>query len=58
MAAGNDAAVTFYDKDGKISQRFDFSHDENEGDFTVADVNPSGRCIVLGSFNRYPCSLF
>ena len=52
-AAGNDQMICFYDKEGTQSQRFDFSHDESEKEFTTAAFNPSGETVVVGSFNRF-----
>lgn len=45
--------VCFYDKDGMQLQRFDFSRDESEKEFTAAAFNPSGETVVVGSFNRF-----
>jgi len=52
-AAGNDQLVCFYDKDGMQLQRFDYSRDETEKEFTTAAFNPSGETVVVGSFNRF-----
>ncbi|KAL3897688.1 MAG: hypothetical protein SGPRY_013001 [Prymnesium sp.] len=48
-----EAIVCFYDKDGMQLQRFDFSRDESEKEFTAAAFNPSGETVVVGSFNRF-----
>lgn len=45
--------VCFYDKEGALLQRFDYSRDETEKEFTVAAFNPSGETVVVGSFNRF-----
>jgi intraflagellar transport protein 172 len=42
VAAGNDQKVTFYDTNGNVLQRFDYTHDDKVKDFTVAQFNPSG----------------
>jgi len=52
-AAGADQMVVFYDKEGGLLQRFDYSRDETEKEFTVAAFNPSGETVVVGSFNRF-----
>ena len=52
-AAGADQFICFYDKEGTQLQRFDYSHDESEKEFTVAAFNPSGETVVVGSFNRF-----
>ena len=51
--AGNDQIITFYDKEGMALQRFDYSRDEGEKEFTAAAFNPSGETVVVGSFNRF-----
>ncbi|KAI8804484.1 hypothetical protein BJ742DRAFT_824622 [Cladochytrium replicatum] len=53
VVAGNDKIVTFYDHDGRIAQEFNYSRDEDERDFTTAEMNPSGQSVVLGSYNRF-----
>ena len=53
MAAGPDQKVVFYDKEGMCLQRFDYSRDETEKEFTCASFNPSGETVVVGSFNRF-----
>ena len=45
--------MVFYDKEGMVLQRFDYSRDEKEKEFTVAAFNPSGETVVVGSFNRF-----
>ena len=52
-AAGSDQLICFYDKEGTQLQRFDYSHDEAEKEFTVAAFNPSGETVIVGSFNRF-----
>ena len=52
-AAGPDQMVCFYDKEGMLLQRFDYSRDETEKEFTCATFNPSGETVVVGSFNRF-----
>ena len=32
-------------------QRFDYKNEDK--DFTIATVSPSGQSVVVGSFNRY-----
>lgn len=55
VAAGTDSKVVFYDGDGLVAQKFDYSQDEKEKEYTCASCSPSGQSIVLGSFNRYKC---
>ena len=45
--------VCFYDKEGQQLQRFDYSRDETEKEFTAAAFNPSGETVIVGSFNRF-----
>ncbi|KAJ3253804.1 hypothetical protein HK103_005291 [Boothiomyces macroporosus] len=52
MAAGPDRTVVFYDAEGKVLQKFDYSSNPDIQDFTVAEQSPSGQCIVIGSFDR------
>jgi intraflagellar transport protein 172 len=52
MVTGADKVVVFYDSDGKIQQKFDYSQTPDAYDFTVAEPSPSSQCVVLGSFNR------
>ncbi|KAI9096123.1 hypothetical protein DFS34DRAFT_154359 [Phlyctochytrium arcticum] len=52
VAAGNDRAVVFYDTEGHVMQEFDYSRDDEEQDFTVAEFSPSGQSVVIGSYNR------
>lgn len=52
-AAGPDQTICFYDKEGMVLQRFDYSRDETEKEFTCAAFNPSGETVVVGSFNRF-----
>ncbi len=53
MIAGPDKVIVFYDSQGRSVQQFDYSADEDEMDFTVAEASPSGQSTVVGSFNRY-----
>ncbi|KAJ3273642.1 hypothetical protein HDV01_004251 [Terramyces sp. JEL0728] len=52
MAAGPDRTVVFYDAEGKVLQKFDYSLNPDIQDFTVAEQSPSGQCIVIGSYDR------
>lgn len=52
MAAGSDSKIIFYDTKGNIIQRFDYTHDKNEKEFTVSEFSPSGTSVAVGSFNR------
>ena len=45
--------IVFYDKEGQALQRFDYSREEGEKEFTAAAFNPSGEYVVVGSFNRF-----
>jgi intraflagellar transport protein 172 len=53
VAAGNDNKVIFYNEDGNVFQRFDYSYDTAVKEFTVAAFNPVGETCVLGNFNRF-----
>ncbi len=53
VAAGSDAKVSFYDLEGNLASRFDYSSEEGLGDFTKAVVNPSGDSFIVGNFNRF-----
>ncbi|KAI9201990.1 uncharacterized protein BJ171DRAFT_584638 [Polychytrium aggregatum] len=53
VAAGTDRCVVFYDNEGRVAQEFDYSRDDEEQDFTVAEFSPSGQSVVIGSFNRF-----
>jgi intraflagellar transport protein 172 len=53
MAAGSDAKVVFYDTKGNVVQKFDYAHDKNEKEFTVAEFSPSGTSVAVGSYNRF-----
>jgi intraflagellar transport protein 172 len=33
--------------------RFDYSQDDDQHEFTVAECNPGGQSIVIGSFDRF-----
>ena len=41
-----------YGKEGKVLQKFDYSRDDDEKEFTVAVCSPSGQSVVVGSFDR------
>jgi intraflagellar transport protein 172 len=51
VAAGCDKRVIFYADTGRIVQQFDFSRDD-EYEFACAVADPSGRSVVIGSFDR------
>ncbi|KAJ1554535.1 hypothetical protein HK405_004770, partial [Cladochytrium tenue] len=51
-AAGSDRRVVFYEHDGRVLQEFDYSRDEDEQEFTVLEMSPSGQCAIAGSFDR------
>lgn len=52
MAAGNDGGVVFYDAGGKNLQSVNLSTDD-VADFSSAAFNPTGDCVVLGTFNKF-----
>ena len=52
VAGGNDAKVSFYDVNGNLVQRFDYTNDQKIRDFSCIAVNCAGDTIVLGNFNR------
>jgi len=41
----------YFNNDFLEIQRFDYKNEEK--DFTIATVSPSGQSVVIGSFNRY-----
>jgi len=53
MAAGNDQILTFYDENGAVVQKFDYSSDDTVKEFTVANFNPSGESVAVGNFNKF-----
>ena len=53
VVAGSDRQIVFYDQEGHVMQEFDYSKDDEEHEFTVAEFSPSGQSVVIGSFNRY-----
>lgn len=54
MAAGNDRVVVFYNPSGgKTVSTFDYSGDEDQNEFTVAETSPGGESVIIGSFDRY-----
>jgi intraflagellar transport protein 172 len=53
MAAGSDLRVFFYDVKGSILQKFDYSHDDKEKEYSSCEMSPSGQTVVVASFNRY-----
>ncbi len=53
VAGGNDGKVTFYDLQGNIVSRFDYTSDDRVKDFTLATFNPSGDTVALGNFNKF-----
>ena len=52
IAAGNDLKVVVYDTKGRPVQTFDYTKDLEQEEFTVAETSPSGKSVVIGSFNR------
>lgn len=50
---GTDNKVVFYDLDGLVVQKFDYSQEDQEKEYTCASSSPSGQSVVLGSFNRF-----
>jgi len=53
IVAGCDRRVVVYNREGRMVQNFDYSHDESEKEFAVALSNPSGQSVVVGSYDRY-----
>lgn len=43
----------FYNNNGSLLNKFDYSHDEKVKEFTIARFNPSGETCVIGNFNRF-----
>ena len=52
IIGGCDKRILVYDKDGQVSQTFDFSRDPDEREFTVACNSPSGQSAAFGSYNK------
>ena len=52
IAAGCDKRIIVYDREGRVSNQFDHSKDENEREFTVACTSPSGQAVCIGSYDR------
>ena len=52
LAAGCDKRIFAYQRDGRIMQQFDYSREDDEHEFTVAECSPGGQSIVVGSFDR------
>lgn len=52
-AAGNDARVSFYDKDGALERTFDYSSEPHVKEFSSAVFNPTGEALVVGNFNKF-----
>mmetsp|Transcript_137045 Transcript_137045/g.238278 ORF Transcript_137045/g.238278 Transcript_137045/m.238278 type:complete len:1651 (-) Transcript_137045:230-5182(-) len=52
VAGGNDCKVVFYDRMGSQLQHFGYPMSE-EKEFTCAQFNPSGQCLVVGSWNKF-----
>jgi intraflagellar transport protein 172 len=51
-ACGNDCKVVFYDRAGTPVQHFDYPLAE-EREFSCAQFNPSGHCLVVGGWNKF-----
>ncbi|KAK2187488.1 hypothetical protein NP493_163g00012 [Ridgeia piscesae] len=41
-----------YGRDNRVLQQFDYSHEDDEHEFTVATCSPSGQSVVIGSYDR------
>lgn len=52
VVGGCDKRIVVYTKEGRLLQQFDYSRDSNEKEFSVAESNPTGQMVVVGSFNR------
>ncbi|KXS17578.1 hypothetical protein M427DRAFT_121993 [Gonapodya prolifera JEL478] len=53
VVGGTDSTVTMFDvQNGRQIVQFDYSNDEEEQEFCVAEISPSGQSVVVGSFNR------
>jgi intraflagellar transport protein 172 len=52
VACGNDCKVVFYDRMGSQLQHFDYPMTE-EKEFTCAQFNPSGQCLIVGAWNKF-----
>lgn len=52
VVGGCDKRIVVYTKDGRLLQQFDYSKDPNEKEFNVAESNPTGQMVVVGSYNR------
>ncbi|KAJ1528639.1 hypothetical protein ONE63_007034 [Megalurothrips usitatus] len=52
IAAGSDKRISVYDRDGRVSNQFDYSKNDDEREFTVACTSPSGQAVCIGSYNK------
>jgi intraflagellar transport protein 172 len=51
--SGPDLKVLFYDMKGNVLQKFDYSNEDKEKEYTIAAFSPTGQSVVLGGFNRF-----
>ncbi len=51
-AAGSDRVVSFYDRKGRALEKFDYSNDDSEHEFSSAAFSPAGDTCIVGSFSR------
>ncbi|XP_054716571.1 intraflagellar transport protein 172 homolog [Uloborus diversus] len=52
IAAGCDKKIVIYGNDGIIKKQIDYSRNTTEKEFTTAVCSPSGKTVILGSFDR------
>ena len=57
LAAGNDQQITFYDSDGGLERRFDYSDPEDGKikckEFGCGSFNQTGDSVVVGNFDSF-----
>ncbi|XP_015905887.1 intraflagellar transport protein 172 homolog [Parasteatoda tepidariorum] len=52
IAAGCDKKIAIYGNDGALKKQIDYSRNTNEKEFTTAVCSPSGKTVVIGSYDR------
>ena len=53
LAAGNDGKVFFYESEGGVYQRFEYSSDKKVKEFTAAHFNANGDTVAVGNYNKF-----
>ncbi|GFY01521.1 intraflagellar transport protein 172 homolog [Trichonephila clavipes] len=52
IVAGCDKKIVIYGNDGMLKKQIDYSRNQVEKEFTTAVCSPSGKSVVIGSFDR------